>query len=146
MYAYKLKLGPATHTNDEVIYLGIHFVNGESTTLCSEREAEKFRQVGMDVILVPVESPEFTDLRDEIKKIRDEAAAYEAKLVEGFRKQIEVLEAAVQQTVNERDEARKQLSLNLELMELRNLHFNGTGVVNDKNPASAGRGQVSGKG
>ena len=132
MYGYKLKLGAGTLTNDEVIYLGITFKGGLSTTICSDREADLFRANGIEVIKVPIEAPKYAELMAEVEKIRKNAAAYEAKLAEGFRKQIEVLEAAVQQTVNERDEARKQLSLNLELMELRNLHFNGKEVVNDK--------------
>ena len=146
MYAYQLKLGQSVHTNDEVIYLGITFKDGISTTACSEREFEQFRNCGVDVIKVPITSPENADLRDEIVRMREQAAAYEAKLSAGFRKQIEVLEAAVQTTVNERDEARKQLSLNLELMELRNLHFNGKAVENVKDAPGSRSGSVQRKG
>lgn len=126
MYAFRLKLGAATHTNDEVIYLGITFKQGLSTTICSEREEEQFRVNGMDVSRVPVESPEYDDLRKQldnaaltIAQVKQQAEMYDARLVEGYQKQIAVLEAAVQQTVNERDAFQKQLILNAELIELR---------------------------
>jgi hypothetical protein len=126
MYAFRLKLGASTHTNDEVIYLGITFKQGLSTTICSEREEEQFRSNGMDVSRVPVESPEYDDLRKQldnaaltIAQVKQQAEMYDARLVEGYQKQIAVLEAAVQQTVNERDAFQKQLILNAELIELR---------------------------
>ena len=126
MYAFRLKLGASTHTNDEVIYLGITFKQGLSTTICSEREEEQFRSNGMEVSRVPVESPEYDDLRKQldnaaltIAQVKQQAEMYDARLVEGYQKQIAVLEAAVQQTVNERDAFQKQLILNAELIELR---------------------------
>jgi hypothetical protein len=126
MYAFRLKLGASTYTNDEVIYLGITFKQGLSTTICSEREEEQFRVNGMDVSRVPVESPEYDDLRKQldnaaltISQVKQQAEMYDARLVEGFQKQIAVLEAAVQRTVNERDAFQKQLILNAELIELR---------------------------
>ena len=146
MYAYRLKLGPRSFTTDEVIYYGIQFKDGLSTKPVSQQEHEMFMAVGFDVELVPVTSPEYDDLRKEIEEVKANAAAYEAKLAAGFQKQIEVLEAAVQQTVNERDEARKQLSLNLELMELRNLHFNGKVVENVKDASGSRGGSVPRKG
>jgi len=116
----------STYTNDEVIYLGITFKQGLSTTICSEREEEQFRVNGMDISRVPVESPEYDDLRKQldnaaltIAQVKQQAEMYDARLVEGYQKQIAVLEAAVQQTVNERDAFQKQLILNAELIELR---------------------------
>ena len=80
----------------------------------------------MEVSRVPVESPEYDDLRKQldnaaltIAQVKQQAEMYDARLVEGYQKQIAVLEAAVQQTVNERDAFQKQLILNAELIELR---------------------------
>jgi len=126
MYAFRLKLGTGTHTNDEVIYHDIRFVGGISTTICSEREEEFFRACGMQVGRVPVESPEYNDLRAEGIKSRTEYALKVSNLDDLYQEREHELIRQLNVATAERDEARKQLALNLELMELRKGKKDGT--------------------
>ena len=119
MYAFRLKLGTGTHTNDEVIYHDIRFVGGISTTICSEREEEFFRACGMQVDRVPVESPEFDDARLSLAVKQEQFRVDVERITAEYREQLRELQAWADKVAGERDAAEKQLALNLELMELR---------------------------
>jgi hypothetical protein len=119
MYAFRLKLGPGTFTNDEVIYHDIRFIGGISTTVCSEREEAFFLSCGMQVDRVPVQSPEYEDARKALASKQELFTKDVERITAEYRVQIDEVRAWAKQVEGERDDAVKQLALNLELMELR---------------------------